>query len=69
MDCLRITQELTQKQKQFVDEYIISGNATQAAIKVGYVKKAVYRTGADNLRKPQIKSALEMKFSQRTLLI
>lgn len=28
-----ITQKLTQKQQRFVDEYIISGNATQAAIK------------------------------------
>lgn len=28
-----ITHKLTQKQQRFVDEYIISGNATQAAIK------------------------------------
>ena len=27
------------KQKKFADEYIISGNATQAAIKAGYSKK------------------------------
>lgn len=56
-----ITQKLTQKQQRFVDEYIISGNATQAAIKAGYAKKAAYRTGADNLKKPQIKSALEKR--------
>ncbi|MCC4518433.1 terminase small subunit [Limosilactobacillus reuteri] len=56
-----ITQKLTQKQQRFVDEYIISGNATQAAIKAGYAKKAAYRTGADNLKKPQIKSAIEKR--------
>ena len=56
-----ITQKLTQKQQRFVDEYIISGNATQAAIKAGYAKKAAYRTGADNLKKPQIKSVIEKR--------
>lgn len=56
-----ITQKLTQKQQRFVDEYIITGNATQAAIKAGYAKKAAYRTGADNLKKPQIKSAIEKR--------
>ena len=31
--------KLTLKQKRFADEYIISGNATDAAIKAGYSKK------------------------------
>ena len=61
MEVSSITQKLTQKQQRFVDEYIISGNATQAAIKAGYAKKAAYRTGADNLKKPQIKSAIEKR--------
>ena len=51
--------KLTQKQQRFVDEYIISGNATQAAIRAGYAKKAAYQTGAQNLKKPQIISALK----------
>ncbi|EKW99392.1 terminase small subunit [Ligilactobacillus saerimneri] len=51
--------KLTLKQQRFVDEYIISGNATQAAIKAGYAKKAAYQTGAQNLKKPQIISALK----------
>lgn len=45
---------LTAKQKRFCDEYLIDLNATQAAIRAGYSKKTAYRTGADNLRKPQI---------------
>ena len=28
--------KLTQKQQRFVDEYIISGNATQSYLKAGY---------------------------------
>lgn len=45
---------LTDKQKRFCDEYLIDLNATQAAIRAGYSEKTAYRTGADNLRKPQI---------------
>lgn len=45
---------LTAKQKRFCDEYLIDLNATQAAIRAGYSEKTAYRTGADNLRKPQI---------------
>ncbi|MFS6347678.1 terminase small subunit [Streptococcus agalactiae] len=31
--------KLTLKQQKFIDEYIICGNATDAAIKAGYSKK------------------------------
>lgn len=56
--------KLTLKQKKFADEYIISGNATQAAIKAGYKEKTAYKTGAENLRKPQIKSYIEERLSE-----
>ncbi|MDE7016773.1 MAG: terminase small subunit [Lachnospiraceae bacterium] len=46
--------KLTPKQKAFADNYIISGNATDAAKKAGYKEKAAYAIGAENLRKPQI---------------
>ncbi|MDY3007146.1 terminase small subunit [Anaerococcus porci] len=42
---------LTIKQKKFADEYIISGNATQSAIKAGYSEKTAGQTGAENLKK------------------
>lgn len=48
--------KLTIKQQRFADEYIISGNATDAAIKAGYAKKAAYQQGAENLKKPHIKT-------------
>lgn len=56
-----ITQKLTLKQQRFVDEYIISGNATQAAIKAGYSKRSAQQTGAENLLKPVIKAEIERR--------
>ncbi len=56
-----ITQKLTLKQQRFVDEYIISGNATQAAIKAGYSKKTANRIATENLSKPVIKTAIDQR--------
>ena len=53
--------KLTQKQRRFVDEYIISGNATQAAIKAGYSKRSAQQTGTENLLKPVIKAELDRR--------
>ena len=39
--------KLTLKQQRFADEYIISGNATEAAIKAGYSKKTAYSIGLE----------------------
>lgn len=47
--------ELTPKQKAFSDEYLICGNATEAAKKAGYKEKTAYSIGAENLRKPLIR--------------
>ena len=46
--------KLTVKQRKFADEYMISGNATEAAIKANYSKKSAYSTGNENLKKPEI---------------
>ncbi len=51
--------KLTIKQQRFADEYIISGNATDAAIKAGYAKRAAYQQGAENLKKPHIKTYID----------
>lgn len=59
-----IIQKLTQKQQRFVDEYIISGNATQAAIKAGYSKKTAQQMGAENLTKPVVKAAIDERNAQ-----
>ncbi len=57
--------KITPKQKAFCDEYLIDLNATQAAIRAGYKEKAAYRTGADNLRKPQIQEYIEKRMNDR----
>ena len=46
--------KLTVKQKKFADEYMISGNATEAAIKAGYKKKSAYSIAGQNLKKHEI---------------
>ena len=51
--------KLTEKQKRFADEYIKSGNATQAAIKAGYSKKTSRSMGQENLTKPDIKNYID----------
>lgn len=52
---------LTAKQQKFVDEYFISGNATDAARLAGYSKKTCYSIGNENLKKPEITAALREK--------
>lgn len=46
--------ELTAKQQRFVAEYLIDGNATQAAIRAGYSAKTAHAIGHENLNKPEI---------------
>ena len=56
--------KLTIKQKKFADEYIKIGNATQAAINAGYSKKTAGQVGAENLKKPYIKTYIDKKLSE-----
>lgn len=55
---------LTAKQKKFADEYIKSGNATQAAIKAGYSKNTAYAIGNENLKKLEIKNYIDEKMNK-----
>lgn len=52
--------KLTPKQKAFVREYKKNGgNGTQAAIKAGYSENTADVIATENLRKPNIRQALE----------
>lgn len=53
--------KLTVKQKKFADEYIICGNATEAAIKAGYSKKTATVMASENLTKPNIKKYIDAR--------
>src|SRR3546814_8117 len=50
---------LTDKQRRFVEEYLVDLNATQAAIRAGYSKKTAASIGEENLRKPDIAKAIQ----------
>ncbi len=52
---------LLPKQAVFVAEYLISGNATQAALAAGYSPKTAHVIGQENLKKPAIASLLAEK--------
>lgn len=52
---------LNTKQLRFVEEYCISLSAADAARKAGYSVKTAYAIGAENLRKPQIKAAIQAR--------
>ncbi|HAM79589.1 terminase small subunit [Ornithinibacillus bavariensis] len=56
--------KLTIKQQKFADEYIITGNATESAIKAGYSKKTARAIGAENLTKPDIKEYIENRLEE-----
>ncbi|MBF1147518.1 MAG: terminase small subunit [[Eubacterium] sulci] len=56
--------KLTLKQKKFADEYIISGNATQSAIKAGYSKKTAGVIAVENLEKPNIKAYIDERLKE-----
>jgi phage terminase small subunit len=53
--------KLTDKQRLFVQEYLIDLNATQAAIRAGYSKKTASRIGPELLGKTCIREALQKR--------
>ena len=57
--------KMTAKQKLFCDEYIISLNATQAAIKAGYSEKTARFIGTENLTKPNIQEYIEKRMAEK----
>ncbi|MFI3616127.1 terminase small subunit [Streptococcus uberis] len=51
--------KLTLKQKRFADEYIITGNATESAIKAGYSKKYANTNASKLLQNTTIKRYID----------
>lgn len=52
------TQELTDRQARFCEEYLIDLNATQAAIRAGYSEKTAREQAAQNLSKLNIQEKI-----------
>ena len=56
---------LTEKQKAFVQEYLVDLNATAAAERAGYSRKTARSIGAENLTKPDIQKAIQAAIKSR----
>lgn len=55
---------MTAKQQRFCEEYLVDGNATQAALRAGYSKKTAYSIGNENLKKPEIADYIAEKMEE-----
>lgn len=58
--------KLTEKQKRFVEEYLIDLNATQAAIRAGYSTDSAKEIGHENLTKPHIRACIDKEIAERS---
>lgn len=58
--------KLTEKQKRFVEEYLIDLNATQAAIRAGYSPDSAKEIGSENLTKPNIRTYIDSEIANRS---
>lgn len=50
---------LTERQHKFVREYLLDGNATQAAIRAGYAETSATAQGSWLLRRPHVRAELD----------
>jgi len=55
---------MTELQARFVDNYIQTANATEAAKRAGYSSKTAYVIGYENMQKPEIKKAIERRLKK-----
>ena len=58
--------KLTNKQELFIQYYMISLNATSAAIKAGYKEKTARVIGSQNLSKLNIKAEIDLRIAKRS---
>ena len=56
---------MTKKQQLFIQYYLCSLNATEAAKRAGYSAKTAYSIGAELLKNPEIQKAIEQQSHER----
>ncbi len=56
--------KLTKKQIAFIEAYLKSWNATQAAKIAGYSERSAYSIGSENLKKPEISEAIDARIAE-----
>jgi phage terminase small subunit len=59
--------ELTDKQRLFVDHYLACLNASEAARRAGYPDRSAYSVGWENLRKPEIRAAIDAALAEAAM--
>lgn len=59
-----VAMKLTPKQEAFVDYYIETGNASEAARRAGYSERTANRIATENLSKPVIQQAIEARHEE-----
>ena len=57
---------MTNKQRLFVQEYLIDLNATQAAIRAGYKVDNAQQVGSENLSKLVVREAIDKALAERS---
>lgn len=57
---------LTQKQKTFIEEYLIDLNGTQAAIRAGYSPESARQIAEENMTKPYIRARIDEALAERS---
>lgn len=62
---------MNERRRKFIDEYIITGNATEAAKRAGYSAKTAYSIGEQLLRNIEVRAVLDERIkaasSEKTL--
>ncbi len=62
---MKTPKKLTAKQAAFVSNFLIDGNATQAAIRAGYSTKTAQRIGSETLSNPLVAQAIAKRQAKR----
>ena len=60
-----VAPQLTERQRRWVEEYLVDPNATQAAIRAGYSVPGARVQGVDNLTNPNIRKILDEERQKR----
>lgn len=57
--------KLSDRQKSFIEEYLIDFNATQAALRAGYAEKGVSATASQLLANPKVNEYYQKRLAER----
>lgn len=59
-------EKLRERQKRFIEEYLVDLNATQAAIRAGYSEQTAYSIGQRLLKKVEVQEAIQQAQNKRS---